>query len=96
MKTHTILGDKVHVYKRENSRFWQCSTYLTGRNRRISTKQESLGLAKEFAEDWYLTLRDKNRRGELLNEKTFRQAAELFEREYEIITEPGRRILSEG
>jgi integrase len=90
VKTHTILGDKVHVYKRENSRFWQCSTYLTGRNRRISTKQESLGLAKEFAEDWYLTLRDKNRRGELLNEKTFRQAGELFEREYEIITEGQR------
>ncbi len=90
MRTHTILDGKVHVYKRENSRFWQCSTYLTGRNRRISTKQESLGLAKEFAEDWYLTLRDKNRRGELLNEKTFRQAAELFEREYEIITEGQR------
>ena len=89
-KTQTILGDKVHVYNRENSRFWQCSTYLAGRNRRTSTKQESLALAKEFAEDWYLTLRDKNRTGELLNEKTFKQAAELFEREYEIIIEGHR------
>lgn len=86
MKTHTILGGKVHVYKRENSRFWQCSTYLACRNRRISTKEDSLNLAKEIAEDRYLTLREKNRRGELLNEKTFRQAGELFEREYEIVT----------
>ena len=86
MPTHTIFGGKVHVYKRPNSSLWQCSTYLAGRNRRTSTKQESLALAKEFAEDWYLTQRDKNLRGELLNEKTFKQAAELFEREYEIIT----------
>jgi integrase len=93
MKTHTILGGKVHVYRRENSRFWQCSTYLNGRNRRGTTKQESLGLAKEFAEDWYLTLRDKNLRGELLNEKTVKQAASVFEREYEIITEGQRSPL---
>jgi len=90
MATHAILGGKVHVYKRENSRFWQCSTYLAGKNRRATTKQESLALAKEFAEDWYLTLRDKNRAGELVSEKTFRQAAALFEREYEVITEGHR------
>jgi len=90
MATHTIFGGKVHLYKRPNSRFWQCSTYLAGRNRRESTKQESLQLAKEFAEDWYLTLRDKSRQGELLSEKTFKQAADQFEREYEIITEGQR------
>ena len=90
MTTHTIFGGKVHVYKRPNSSLWQCSTYLAGRNRRTSTKQKSLSLAKEFAEDWYLTLREKNRMGELLNEKTFKQAAALFEREYEIITEGHR------
>lgn len=90
MPTHQILGGKVHVYRRPNSSYWQCSSYLAGRNRRVSTKQESLQLAKEFAEDWYLTLRDKNRQGELLSEKTFRQAAAKFEREYEIITEGHR------
>ena len=90
MATHTIFGGKVHVYKRPNSSYWQCSTYLSGRNRRTSTKQESLELAKEFAEDWYLSLRDKNRSGELLNEKTVRQAATVFEHEYEIITEGQR------
>ncbi len=90
MATHTIFGGKVHLYKRPNSSFWQCSTYLAGRNRRVSTKQESLELAKEFAEDWYLSLRDKNRSGALISEKTFRQAAAVFEREYEIITEGQR------
>jgi integrase len=90
MTTHTILGGKVHVYKRPNSSYWQCSSYLAGRNRRTSTKHESLQLAKEFAEDWYLTLRDKNRQGALLSEKTFKQAAAQFEREYEIITEGQR------
>ena len=54
--THKILGDKVNVYRRENSRFWQCSTFLAGRNHRVSTKSESLAQAKEFAEDWYLDI----------------------------------------
>lgn len=90
MADHTIFGGKVHIYKRRNSRFWQCSSYLAGRNRRTSTKQESLQAAKEFAEDWYLTLRDKNRQGELISEKTFKQAAAVFESEYEVITEGQR------
>jgi len=39
-----------------------------------------------FAEDWYLDLKCKDLRGELRNEKTFKEAAERFIREYEIIT----------
>ncbi len=90
MAQHTIMGGKVHVYRRENSRYWQCSTYLAGRNRRITTKEEGLSKAKEFAEDWYLELRGKHRRGEIKKERTFRQAADQFLREYEIITEGQR------
>jgi len=90
MANHTILGGKVHVYKRGRSRYWQCSTYIAGKNRRVSTKQESLAHAKDFAEDWYLDLRGKNSRGELKSEKTFKQAAEQFLREYEVITEGQR------
>ena len=89
-ENHTILGGKVHVYKRENSDCWQCSTYLAGRNRRKSTKHESLSLAKEFAEDWYLHLRGKYRSGEIRNEKTFQEAARQFAREYEVITDNQR------
>jgi len=90
MVKHTVLGGKVHVYKRENSQHWQCSTYLAGKNRRVSTKEDSLSRAKDFAEDWYLELRGKNRMGELKNEKTFKFAAKKFEEEYEIITEGQR------
>lgn len=87
---HTILGGKVNLYKRENSRYWQCSTFLKGRNWRVSTKEESLSHAKEFAEDWYLELRGKARMGTLKAEKTFKEAAEQFRREYQIITEGQR------
>ena len=83
---HSILGGKVHVYRRENSRFWQCATYLAGKNRRVSTKEESLARAKEIAEDWYLELRGKARAGEISSEKTFKLAADQFEREYQVIT----------
>ena len=54
---HTILGGKVYVYKRRNSSRWQCSSFFAGKNRRTSTKEESLSKAKEIAEDWYLQLR---------------------------------------
>ena len=87
---HTILGGKVHVYKRERSSYWQCSTYLAGKNHRISTKEDSLARAKEIAEDWYLELRGKLRRGEIRTEKTFADAAEQFLKEYEIITQGQR------
>lgn len=90
MEKHTLLGGKLYVYKRENSNCWQCSTYLAGKNRRVSTKESSLAKAKEFAEDWYLELHGKHKRGEIRNEKTFHQAAEQFQREYEIITEGER------
>jgi integrase len=80
------MGGKLHVYKRDNSGYWQCSTYLAGKNHRVSTKEESLALAKEFAEDWYLELRGKARAGELKRGKTFKQAADQFLHEYPIIT----------
>ncbi len=51
--THALIDGKLHVYKRENSRFWQCSSYLAGRNHRNSTKTDSLERAKVVAEEWY-------------------------------------------
>jgi integrase len=94
---HTILGGKVHVYKRPNSSSWQCSSYLGRKNRRLSTKEESLSKAKEIAEDWYLQLRGKLRAGEIKTEKTFREASEQYLREYDIITQGQRsKIYVEG
>jgi hypothetical protein len=68
---HQLMGGKLHVYKRENSCQWQCSTYLAGRNHRKTTKTDSLSEAKEIAEDWYLGLRGKARAGLLKTGKTF-------------------------
>lgn len=90
MATHSLMGGKLHVYKRENSNAWQCSTFMGGKNRRKTTKCDSLEQAIDFAEDWYLQLKVKNRAGLLKNERTFKQAAEQFRREYEIITEGHR------
>jgi integrase len=87
---HELMGGKLHIYKRENSSHWQASTYLAGKNRRISTKEESLSHAKEIAEDWYLVLRGKVRGGELTSGPTFRKAAEQFLAEYETITQGQR------
>src|ERR1039458_3266682 len=83
---HQFMDGKLHVYRRGNSSYWQCSTFLAKKNWRVSTKEESLALAKDFAEDWYLGLKGKNRAGELKSGKTFKQAAEQFLLEYQIIT----------
>ncbi|MGD9721491.1 MAG: tyrosine-type recombinase/integrase [Pirellulales bacterium] len=80
------MGGKLRVYRRPRSSYWQCSTFIAGKNWRISTKEDSLSRAKEIAEDWYLGLRGKARAGELKTGKTFAFAAEQFLREYEVIT----------
>ena len=63
MTSHELMGGKLQVYQRGNSRFWQCSASVGGKQRRASTKEESLALAKQIAEDWYLALRGKDRAG---------------------------------
>ncbi len=87
---HTILGGKVHVYKRPNRSLWYSSSYFAGKKRRTNTKEESLSKAKEIAEDWYLQLRGKLRAGEIKSEKTFREVSEQYLREYDIITQGQR------
>ena len=60
------------------------------KNRRISTKEESLSLAKEIAEDWYLELKGKHRAGILTEGTLFKKAAERFLLEFPIITQDQR------
>jgi len=94
---HELLGGKLHVYRRENSGKWQCSTYLNGRNWRVSTKDDSLSRAKDFAEDWYLELKGKSRAGQLKTGKLFKEAAARFMDEFEVITQGQRNpIYVEG
>jgi integrase len=53
-ESHTIMDGKVHVYRRPNSKFWQCAVFLNGRNFRSSTRQDRLVLAIDYARDWYM------------------------------------------
>ena len=89
MPTHSILAGKVKLYRRDDGgEHWFCSTYFQGKNRRKSTKTDSLSHAEEIAEDWYLELRGKSRAGLLDGPAgpTFNQAADIFEDEYEVST----------
>ena len=83
MVSHRIADGRVLLYRRENSRYWQCSARWKGKNFRHTTKEDSLEHAKEIAEDWYLELRGKARAGLLKTEKTFRLAADQFLKEEE-------------
>ncbi|WP_339463826.1 hypothetical protein [Pseudomonas sp. EA_105y_Pfl2_R69] len=65
MTSHEFFDGRLQVYKRGEGRYWQCAARVGGKRYRESTKQESLALAKEIAEDWYLSLHGKMRRGEL-------------------------------
>jgi integrase len=89
-ETHKILGDKVRIYRRETGNNWFCAAYIAGKNRRKSTKEDSLSRAKEIAEDWYFDLLDKKRSGDILSEHTFDDAAQKFMNEYEVLTEGER------
>lgn len=64
IESHLLMDEGLHVYRRENSRFWQCATYLASRNHRQTTKEESLAAAKDFARDWYMErcVEDRQRR----------------------------------
>lgn len=85
--SHELMGGKLHVYKRESSRFWQCAAYVNGRNHRATTKQESLAHAKDFAEDWFLELKGKVKRGEAPGGGvTFAKASDQFLREFLALT----------
>jgi integrase len=86
MATHEILGGKVLVYRRENSKKWQCSTRINSKNWRTSTGEESLALAKEFAEDWFFRMKAKEKGGGLKDEKTFKDAAKRYLEEYDVVT----------
>jgi integrase len=90
MDIHALIGDRLHVYRREGSPYWQCATYLAGKNHRVSTKEKDLERAKKIASDWYLNLQVKDRAGELSEGPTFRDAAEIFEAEYGVLTEGER------
>ncbi|PZQ43697.1 MAG: integrase [Micavibrio aeruginosavorus] len=96
-QTHPVLGGKAYVYRRDDSQFWQCAAYWRGRNHRASTKEKLLNAAILAAEEWYFELRGKATVGTLeipqKTEKTFREVADQFIKEYSTITEGQRSPL---
>lgn len=90
---HEILGGEVQIFRRPNSSRWHCRASIAGKQHRHSTKQSSLSLAKDVAQDWFLTLKGKAARGEIKTGKTFKQAAERFLVEFEILTQGQRSPL---
>jgi len=100
VERHELMGGKCYVYKRsDGGKHWQAAAFIAGRNHRVSTKLEGLTGALRFAEEWFLELRGKHVRGELNKlvlanaEKTFQDAAEVFLREFPIITEGQRNAI---
>lgn len=84
--THTILGGKVQLFRRPNSTRWQCRASIEGKQFQHSTKQSSLAAAKDVAEDWYLTVKGKLVRGEVVGGKPFAEVAKIFMDEFEVLT----------
>jgi len=89
------MGGKVNIYRRGKSNNWHCSTFLNGRNWRVSTHESSLGCAKDFAEDWYLGLRGRAHAGLLTKQtrrrgKKFKEAAARFLEEARILPQGQR------
>jgi len=87
---HSLMDNAVQLYMRPNSPHWQCSCSVGGKQRRTTTKEESLSRAKDIARDWYLGLMGKYQAGDLKAGVTFRKASEKFLQEYEVITQGER------
>jgi integrase len=90
---HSILGGKVQLFQRPRSPYWQSTATVGGVQHMKSTGQESLNLAKDVAEDWYLNLKGVERWGGGLartkkrqDGTLFRDAASAFLEEFETLT----------
>jgi integrase len=90
MPTIDLLGGKVQIYQRGNSRFWQARASVGNKQRQFSTKQEFQDMAAKAAETWYFGLQGKNQAGVLNDRPTFKKAADQFLKEYGVITEGER------
>lgn len=87
---HVIFDSRIQLYKRPNSPHWQAACSVGGKQRRTTTREESLSRAKDVASDWYLGLMGKQRAGELQDGKKFSDVAARFIDEFEALTEGER------
>lgn len=54
------VGGRVSIYRRMNSRYWQCQCTVNGKTHRVSARTRDLGEAQRFATLWYLQLSEAN------------------------------------
>jgi len=52
MPTIDLLGGKIQIYQRDNSRFWQAGASVGGKQRQFSTKQEARETAAKAADQF--------------------------------------------
>ena len=51
---HKLMDGRVQVYSRPNTPYWWCCASISGKQRRASTGEVDLSLAKVSARNWYL------------------------------------------
>lgn len=81
-----------------SSPYWQCKCFIDGRSRQISSKEENLTQAKDFARKWYASLLLKLEQGVPLkgDPKTLDSVAETYFNRCDRIAEQGKRHKNYG
>src|SRR5215469_6772463 len=87
---HDLVAGKLRLFKRRTSDIWQCAAFMERRTHRASTKEQDLKLATRFAEEWYISLKVRDRKGELSVAPRFKDAATKFLAEFETLTDGER------
>src|SRR3546814_3493348 len=49
-------GGRVSIYRRKNSRFWQCQCTISGKTHRVSARTQDMNDAQRFATLWFIEL----------------------------------------
>ena len=73
-----FLDGKVRLERKNDAPMLYARAYLQGKYVVVRTKETNFARAQAFAENWYLELRDRIRRGEQLHEPTFEAVVERF------------------
>ncbi len=78
IKIHKYKDEKLHVYKRDDSRFWLCRFFAEGKYKTKTTGEEKLRNARDFAESWYEDIRYNQRHGIAVHSKKFSFVAKEY------------------
>jgi integrase len=86
MAAHTMFDGRLQIYRRSDHGPWHAAARVGKKRFRQSTKVESLEQAKDVAEEWYLGLRGKLKKGEIVpDEKSFGAAAREYLAEIKVL-----------